>query len=532
MGFKRKVFQIIIGGFSAMIAILLILSQFAFGWISDSIARQEVLRTFHQAAEILNNDLKYLEISVADWSAWDASYEYVLGRNPDFESENLQESAFGTLRLSSFSIWDGAGRPLFRYPEESAAFFEPLEPLRESALLKSSASSIVELAGAFHFASAHAVTRSDGSGTPAGTIVMTRAADRAALSSTMSILDSEIALEKPAQGSSATGQVVLRLPDGKYESFGRISDGFSPSGAMMRVRLQNRFITFPLPIFVAVTLTILLVLPAVTGLILLVLDRNVIRRIDRIGKELEPVASTGKHHYRVTVEGDDEISRLGIIMNRTLDSLEKSFAERESLFQEIRHRVKNNLQVVASLLNLQANETQNRETAAALRNSRRRVLAMAFVHEELYCSATLNSIDLHDCLERLTRLIRHTLDPEGAVDLKIDAAKLDLSIEKAVPFALIANEVLCNAFQHAFPARDLTDRGGPRTVSLSLAEENPGSYVLVVEDNGRGIKELSEYKGTLGLLLINALSRQLISRYEYSARPDGGTVFRLAFASA
>jgi two-component sensor histidine kinase len=232
------------------------------------------------------------------------------------------------------------------------------------------------------------------------------------------------------------------------------------------------------------------------------------------------------------VDGDDEISRLGIILNRTFDALEKSFAERESLFQEIRHRVKNNLQVVASLLSLQADDAENRETAIALQNSRRRVLAMAFVHEELYCSASLNSIDLHDYLERLAILIRHSLDPNGKIEFEIDAEKLELSIDRAVPFALIANEVLSNAFIHAFQDGKCETSASPKKVSLALREDADGNYMFTADDNGCGIGPLSEYKGTLGLILIDALSAQLISRYTYVTKQEGGTVFTLLFTKA
>ncbi len=514
-----------------MIAIFILLGQVAFTWVSDSLGRQEAVHTFHHAQDLIGNDIDHLAITVKDWSNWDDSYEYLQDYNRDFESANFQEQTFLTLRLSYFAMSDSAGRLHFIYPADRTTASVSLEALRTEALRSGSATDIVEVDGSFHYAAASAVLRTDGSGPPAGTIIMARTIDREALDKIMLILDSEISVERKPKTIGESGPLISRLKEGKYEAFGAIRFNDSSDGAALRVKLEKRSIALSTPFFLLAMLVVMAVLLSVTGVILLTLDRTVVRPIDCMGKELEKAASEGLKTFRVTVAGNDEISRLGVTLNRTFDALERSSAERESLFQEIRHRVKNNLQVVASLLSLQADESGNPETSTALQNSRRRVLAMAFVHEELYCSATLNSIDLHEYLERLTILVRHSLDPDGVVEFKFDVPELDLSIERAVPFALIANEVLSNSYQHAFDGRDPC--GSPKnTVELSLREESDGFYSFSLRDNGCGIKKDSEKKGTLGLTLIQALALQLGAQYTYETMPDGGTEFRMKFDKA
>lgn len=545
MNFKRKVFLIIIGGLGIMIAGLLALTRYAYQLTADSIARQEVLYTFDHAKALLTNDLEHLRILNADWSIWNDSYEYALNRNERFVESNLQESTFKTLNLTSFSIHDSHDVLLFTFSSisepEQKKFLDFLSSLRAKALKNGKASAIIEFSGDYFFSSAHQILKSDKSGPAAGILVMTRSANKEALSSMMTILESDISLEKL---SADTNAEVLRESietKGQYSAAGTILDIADPT-ILLHVRPRKRTIIFDATSFVSFIVAGIVIAAFVTLIILLLLDRYIIRRINRIGKELETAAASAKHTYRVTVDGDDEISRLGHILNQTFDSLEKSFAEnersrsllehslseRESLFQEIRHRVKNNLQVVASLLSLQSDDAGNQETAEAFQKSMRRVLAMAFVHEELYCSDSLDSINLHDYLERLSILIRHALDPAGLIGFQLDSENIELPIERAVPFALIANEVLSNAYIHAFNG---IDKAAKKSVTLDLRSENDGSYRLSVIDNGVGIARNPPSPGTLGLVLIDSLSAQLRAPYSYASRAEGGTRFTLQFSA-
>ena len=528
MSIKRKIFKIIIIGFATMISLVSLLGYVVFGWLSESLGRQDAAHTFHHAKELLRSDLDFLAISVADWSHWDDSYDYILENNRTFESANLQELTFRNLKLSHLSITDNANRIYYQYPSGKSVFSNCLAPLRTEALRNGSASGIVEIEGKFHYAAAEAVLRTDGSGPPAGTIIMTRIIDREALGRIRTILQSEIVMELAPQENDDSRISVVRRMDGKYEVFGKIDFGARPSNVTMRLRLEKRSISLSIPFFLSTMLIALVVLLSLTGLILLTLDRTVFQRIDRMHKELKTAAASGKVSFRVTIDGDDELRLFGETLNRVFEALERSLEERDSLYQEIRHRVKNNLQVIASILSLQADEATSPETTATLQSSRRRVLSMAYIHEELYCSENLHSISLREYLERLAILIRHTLDPDESIDFTFEASELELTIARAVPFALIANEVLSNSYLHAF------DEGShceelKKNVALTLREDAGSLYSFCIRDNGCGIKAHSAKKKNLGLTLIEALSHQIGARYSYETIPEGGTSFRMVF---
>ena len=545
MGFKRKATLIVISGFAAMIAALLLLGQLTLRWTAEAVARQEAVHTFGHAVKLLDKELDHLRLVVADWSAWDDSFDFARTGNDDYARANLLADSFENIRVSYFSIFDASDRPVALFPDTGSGDAPELSRLRSEALRAGVASGIVSRDGALHFAAAQAITRTDGSGPAAGTLIMLRPLDRTAIEEMEAFLDADLDFE-------IDGSIVRRGTEPILTSLGKNRHrvaGLLPSnelGTPVRMSLvpEKQIITFNRQIvslffLVAVAATIL-----VTLFMLVMLDRHILRRLVRIGKELEPIESSGVHSHRVSAEGDDEIGRLGALLNKTLDSLEASFTEiergkkqieqsmeeRESLYQEIRHRVKNNLQVVASLLNLQADEAEDPAVSELFKNARRRVLAIAFVHEELYSRESLHSIDLNEYVARLSILIRQTLDPDGGISFALDSDDLHLSVERAVPFALIVNEVLANAYQHAFPGAECRS-GEKRTVAFSLKANGTGGIIAEIADNGCGLPPAqSRRKTTLGLTLIDALAAQLQADYDYAALPGGGTRFFLVFS--
>jgi len=544
VNFKRKVFLVILGGMAIMVTSILLLSQAAYRMTENFIARKEVLQTFNHARALLAKELDHLRIVNADWSVWDDTFLYMKHRDSEFETANLQDDTFRTLQLSAFSIFDSDDHLVFAYPPGPASLNEStvIAGMRAAAFRDGASAGFVVEDGAFFLVAAHRIMRSDDTGPSLGTLVMSRSADRSTLSDMMSILGSEISLEESDGTESSRMARVVVSGTGGLEAVGSLGSDAPASNINVRVRPETRTILFDKQAFIGFIAIGILIIFVITGLILLLLDRYVIRRMMRISQELEGVAVSGRHDRRVTVDGTDEVSRLGSVLNRTFESLEKSYEEiergkislehsldeRESMFQEIRHRVKNNLQVVASMLSLQADEAEDAALAEAFMNSRRRVIAMAFVHEELYCSDSLNSIALRDYLDHLSALLRVDLDPDSRIGFDSEIADLGLSIEKAIPFALIANEVLSNAFIHAFHDDGWTKYPEKR-ISLVLRENGEGEYVLHVTDNGCGIGSFPSSKGKLGLTLVSALSSQLNAYSSYKKRTKGGTEYSLTF---
>jgi PAS domain S-box-containing protein len=202
--------------------------------------------------------------------------------------------------------------------------------------------------------------------------------------------------------------------------------------------------------------------------------------------------------------------------------LRASLDEKEVLLKEIHHRVKNNLQVISSLLNLQAASVQDANLLAHYQDSQNRIRSMALIHEQLYRSDDLARIDFGRYLDALTATLGQTYrrQPEG-VTLQVEADTVLLDVDAAIPCGLLVNELVSNALKHAFPD------GRKGTVEVQLRREVPGQLRLMVRDDGVGFPAGVDYRSTmsLGLQLVNSLARQLGATVEMHSGP--GTTFEL-----
>lgn len=205
------------------------------------------------------------------------------------------------------------------------------------------------------------------------------------------------------------------------------------------------------------------------------------------------------------------------------DRLRQALTEKEVLLKEVYHRVKNNLQVVSSLINLQAASVTNAETADLLQQSADRIKAMALLHEKLYQSKDLAKIDFN---EYIRSLVDHLLFGYGAhagniaIEMAID--NVFLGVDTAIPCGLIINELLSNALKHAFPGH----RAGQVRIAFSL---RLGEYCLTIADDGVGLPEALDFKntGSLGLQLVDTLTHQLLGGMDLNR--TAGTAFTLRF---
>ncbi|AKB36834.1 sensory transduction histidine kinase [Methanosarcina siciliae C2J] len=226
---------------------------------------------------------------------------------------------------------------------------------------------------------------------------------------------------------------------------------------------------------------------------------------------------------------------------------EEALARTEEIRKkEIHHRIKNNLQVISSLLELQADKFKDREVIEAFRESQNRVVSMAIIHEELYRAGDIETLDFSAYLRKLTSdlLGSYTVRKED-VKLKLEAEDTFLGMDTAIPLGIIINELVSNALKYAFPA----GRRGEIRIKLCRKEisenknideiisnnyrgssiKNSYLYLLVVSDNGLGFPENVDFKNTdsLGLQLVNILVEQLEGTIEMET--NGGTTFRISF---
>lgn len=204
--------------------------------------------------------------------------------------------------------------------------------------------------------------------------------------------------------------------------------------------------------------------------------------------------------------------------------IKASLKEKEVLLREIHHRVKNNLQVISSILNLQTRHLDNRPIRTVLQESQNRVRSMALIHEKLYRSRNMAQINLAEYVKDLTRyLFRSYSVGEPVINVNIQAEDVFVDIDTAVPCGLILNELISNSLKHAFPDRRQGD------IFIQMQVESEQQITLSVGDNGVGFPPDFDFhqNGSLGWLLVNSLVDQLEGSIELSRQ--GGTQIKLTF---
>jgi PAS domain S-box-containing protein len=206
------------------------------------------------------------------------------------------------------------------------------------------------------------------------------------------------------------------------------------------------------------------------------------------------------------------------------EQIRRSLDEKELLLREVHHRVKNNLQVISSLLDLQSSYIENEKTLQEFRESQNRIRSMALIHEQLYRTTGLDRVDLRSYIELLAEHLKKSFGAQSdAVELRTDVEEAHLNIDQAMTCGLIINELITNAFQHAFP------QGGGGEVLVCFRAPRKGTHLLLVSDNGRGSPEEPdpEKLDSLGMTLVSALVKQLRGNLEVKC--DGGMAFRIEF---
>jgi len=203
---------------------------------------------------------------------------------------------------------------------------------------------------------------------------------------------------------------------------------------------------------------------------------------------------------------------------------EASLREKETLLREIHHRVKNNMQILSSLIRLQVRQADSEHLKDVLCESEARIRSMGLLHEKLYQSDSVSDIDLHGYLRTLTNEILRMNNRSGAkVEIRLAVEDIRLGLDTALPCGLIVTELVTNSMKYAFPDR----RDGVILVAVSCAGE--GEHSLVVWDNGVGFPadfDISKSK-SLGMRLVNMLTAQLNGQVVTTG--DRGTRTELRF---
>jgi PAS domain S-box-containing protein len=221
---------------------------------------------------------------------------------------------------------------------------------------------------------------------------------------------------------------------------------------------------------------------------------------------------------------------------RNLEQIEASLTEKEVLLREIHHRVKNNLQIISSILNLQSGYITDKHSLEVFEESKNRVKSMALIHEKLYQSESLSRLNLKEYVQQLVNnLVNSYRQNIYSIESKIEIAEIYFGADIAIPLGLIINELVSNSLKYAFP------EGRKGFIYISIKKEDSNKYKMVVGDNGIGLPQNFDFENTdtLGLQLVSSLVSQLNGEIELNGSSlndrvelgETGTEYNIIFKS-
>lgn len=200
--------------------------------------------------------------------------------------------------------------------------------------------------------------------------------------------------------------------------------------------------------------------------------------------------------------------------------IEKTSQERETLLKEIHHRVKNNLQVISSLLSMQSRQMEEGEAKSAVREGQSRIKSMSLIHQKLYSQDELSRINMKEYIGELSQFLFKSYKTDNDVQEVLEAQDILLDVDTAVPLGLIINELIANALKYAF------ETGSSGQLKVAFTKEDQG-YKLQVSDNGKGLPDGWENQQNMGMRLVNILVAQLDGHLEVAN--ENGSSFTITF---
>lgn len=204
--------------------------------------------------------------------------------------------------------------------------------------------------------------------------------------------------------------------------------------------------------------------------------------------------------------------------------LERSIKEKEVLLKEVHHRVKNNMQVISSILNLQSSYVTDDSALSILRESQDRIKSMSFVHESLYQSNTLSEVNFAEYIQNISRNLYHSYGrPEGGIDLQFDLENIYLNLDTSIPCGLIINEVISNSLKYAFQGRE------SGLIKVEFSKHSDNKLKLIISDDGIGLPADFDIENaeSLGLQLVTTLVTQISGELDIDV--SKGTKFSIVF---
>lgn len=319
-------------------------------------------------------------------------------------------------------------------------------------------------------------------------------------------------------------------------------------GSIIFVMSKRRVVRQVLRNFLAVGVLFLFVATVISLAMIVLFRKNIIIPLVNLDRSARQIAG-GDLDAPIDSKGEDEIAQLARTFSQMMQNIKaitasrnelneeieerkraekiikQNLREKEVLLKEVHHRVKNNMQIIQSLLSLQADKLHEPMLKQPLLESRNRIKSMALVHETLYRSEDIAKLDVKAYFQRIAdHLLRAYADPSRNIDLKIEVTPVNLGLDACIACGLILNELMSNSLKHAFTGR----RRGK--LAIDLVSLNDGEAQLSIQDDGRGLPPSVDLLSgeTMGLRIVVILVEGQL-KGTFAADNNGGTRFTISF---
>ncbi len=500
--------------------------------------RKDAEANVQRAVNAFEREIGFLHSNNIDWSAWDDAYEFARDRNPAFLSTNMIDKTFVKLELNLIVILDSNGQVLYERAYDfrnNAPMAVPEAALRDLFARHPDIAHITSATASYSgfimagktpmLLSARPIVKSNYEGPVRGTFITARYVDPAGLAGLSKKANLDLSFGATGGAAAGDSPSVKYLDDKTLRASAVLDDIFGEPALVLDVNLKRGIYQEGLNTVRYFMLALLAITVVSVVLMWWLLKLNVFVRLAKVSGDLQAIRASGSHAARIELHGGDEIGELSASINDTLAALETALRERleqrEILVREVHHRTKNSLAVIQSLLRLQSSQVSDATAKELLVESQSRVRAMGMIHEMLYNSTDLATINIEAYLKGLVTQLFHTYNADASrIKLRLDVQKAQVDVSTVIPCGLIVNELVSNALKYAFPHV----RPGELYVGFGLIE---GDYMLVVRDNGVGMPEAVDINDTktLGMQIVMTLSKQI--RGDVKLNRSNGTEFRI-----
>jgi sensor domain CHASE-containing protein len=551
MNLREKTVIIIGITLAGLVMILYAASQVIIMGSFTELEEYSTCQNVERVQNSLSNELDKMDRICYDWAAWDDTYAFIRDRNTDYIESNLVDSTFVTLNLNLMLFVDSSGSVVFgkavnledevdmEVPQSLLEHISVNRGLLDHDDVQSSITGVILLFEGPLLVSSRPVLTSDDEGPIRGTLIMGRYFDDAEIEHLEEVTQLSLAayiigdtmppdcrtaaaaLKEDAIFVQAVGQETVA-------GYSMVEDIYKNPVILLRAAMPRDIYEHGLASMRYFMLSLLAAGLVFGVVIMLLLENQVLSRLTYLSKSVSSISAHDDLAARVLVKGKDELSNLADEINQMIGTIEQSHKklqgsveEKEVLLKEIHHRVKNNMQIISSLLSLQSTYIRDSAAREIFKESQNRVKSMALIHEKLYHSKSLANVDIDEYVRDLTADLVRSYGAGGKVTLKIDVGDISLGVDTAIPCGLIINELVSNSLKHAFPHGEGEVHVRVRSVGNRIE--------LTVADNGVGMPDTDFKKTeTLGLRLVVILVEDQLNG-EIKLESNGGTAFCITF---